>query len=120
MAGPAILGVGEVLWDLLPGGPRLGGAPANFAFHCRQLGHSGAIVSRIGSDDLGIRLRGELTALGLPHEHVQSDSIKPTGTVIVDLDARGLPSYTIVDDVAYDYLDWNNEIAGARAICFGT
>src|SRR5258706_7979941 len=110
-ATPEILGVGEVLWDLLPGGERLGGAPCNFAFHCRQLGHDAAIVSRVGIDDLGVRLRSEVTGLGLPGDHVQTDSLKPTGTVKVDLDAAGHPSYTIVDDVAYDYLDWSEALS---------
>src|SRR5262249_40693935 len=62
--------------------------------------------------------------LGLPGDFVQTDSLKPTGTVKVALDAAGLPSYTIVEDVAYDYLDWSESLAGiahsARAICFGT
>jgi fructokinase len=121
---PDIIGVGEVLWDLLPGGARLGGAPCNFAFHCRQLGHDAAIVSCVGIDEPGDRLRSELTGLGLPQDHLQIDSLKPTGTVKVDLDAAGHPTYTIVEDVAYDYLAWNDDLAKfahtAQAICFGT
>ena len=111
MAEPAIIGIGEALWDLLPGGARLGGAPCNFAFHCRQLGHEAVIVSRVGIDDLGVRLRAELTGLAVPDDHVQTDPIKPTGTVKVELDHSGLPTYSIVEDVAYDYVE--NAIVGA-------
>src|SRR5262245_18201307 len=121
---PAIIGVGEALWDLLPGGARLGGAPCNFAFHCQLLGHNDAIVSRVGADDLGARLHSELTGLGLTDELVQTSSLKPTRTVKVDLDHAGHPTYTIVEDVAYDYLDWNDSLNQlphtVQAICFGT
>jgi fructokinase len=119
-----IIGLGEVLWDLLPGGRQLGGAPCNFTFHCHQLGHASAIASRVGRDDLGRDLRAALGALGLSDHYVQEDSDHPTGTVEVQLDAAGKPTYTIVPDVAYDYLAWNDDLAvllsQASAVCFGT
>src|SRR5262245_26103677 len=119
-----IVGLGELLWDLLPAGKQLGGAPANFAFHCRQLGHPAAVVSRVGADDLGREARERLRALGLSDEHVQADEAHLTGTVSVALDESGHPTYTIHADVAWDYLAWDERLAGllgrAEAVCFGT
>jgi fructokinase len=119
-----IVGLGEVLWDLLPGGRQLGGAPCNFTFHCHQLGHASAIVSRVGRDDLARDIRTALAGLGLSDRLVQEDPDHPTGTVDVKLDAAGKPTYTIVPDVAYDYLAWNDDLAvllsQASAVCFGT
>lgn len=121
---PEILGLGEVLWDLLPDGPRLGGAPCNFAFHCRQLGHASTPVSRVGTGELGLALRQELHALDLPTDFVQIDPAHPTGTVRVDLDPTGQPRYTIAENVAYDFLEWDARypdlLANVRAVCFGT
>ncbi len=123
MAG-VIVGLGEVLWDLLPAGRQLGGAPCNFAFHCRQLGHPSAIVSRIGADVLGDALRAAVVRLGLSDVHLQTDTEHPTGTVQVALDERGVPVYTITPEVAYDYLAWYADLdvrfGAARAVCFGT
>src|SRR3954454_15754597 len=120
----AIIGLGEVLWDLLPAGRQLGGAPCNFAFHCRQLGHASAIVSRIGSDELGRELRDAVRRLELPDAYLQDDAQHPTGTVQVALDDRGVPAFTITPEVAYDYLAWHAELGAlltaARAVCFGT
>src|SRR6476659_3868532 len=98
-----VLGLGEVLWDLLPGGKALGGAPCNFVFHCHQLGHPAAIVSRVGADDLGLELRSALRGLGLDDGLVQEDAEHPTGTVSVELEA-GQPRYTIHENVAWDFL----------------
>ncbi|MFL5341145.1 MAG: carbohydrate kinase family protein [Gemmataceae bacterium] len=120
-----ILGIGEVLWDLLPGGPRLGGAPCNFAFHCQQLGHGSRIISRVGCDDLGMRLRDELRALAPPLlELIQSDATHPTGTVRVEIDENRQPRYTITSDVAWDFVEFekqHEDLARApSAICFGS
>jgi fructokinase len=119
-----IVGVGEVLWDLLPGGRQLGGAPFNFTFHCHQLGHAAAIVSRAGADDLGRESRATVRRLGLPDMHIQEDPEHPTGTVAVALDAGGVPTFTIAPDVAWDYLAWDDALAAlfrqAHAVCFGT
>jgi fructokinase len=121
---PPIVALGEVLWDLLPAGPRAGGAPFNFAFHCHQLGHPAVIVSRVGDDDLGRRLRAEVRHLGLTDEYIQTDPDHPTGTVQVSLDAAGQPAYTITERVAWDFIEWEprlDSLAGtARAVCFGT
>jgi len=123
MPGP-IIGLGEVLWDLLPAGPRAGGAPFNFAFHCHQLGHPAAIVSRVGNDALGDALRAEVRRLGMTDEFIQIDRDHPTGTVEVQVDAAGQPRYTIAPNAAWDFLDWSDQfeqlIQSARAVCFGT
>ncbi len=118
------MGLGEVLWDLLPAGQQLGGAPCNFAFHCQQLGHASAIVSRVGADELGRELRTAVRRLGLSDAHLQDDAEHPTGTVPVRIDEHGVPTFTITRDVAFDYLVWDDALeslcASARAVCFGT
>ncbi len=120
----AILAVGEVLWDLLPTGPVLGGAPANFAQHARALGADAAMISRVGDDDLGREILSRFAASGLRADHVAIDSAAPTGTVTVSLGADGQPSYTIHEDVAWDHLtaDPAARAFAARAdvICFGS
>jgi fructokinase len=121
---PPIVALGELLWDLLPTGPRAGGAPFNFAFHCHQLGHPAVIVSRVGADELGRRLRAEVRRLGLGDDYIQTDPDHPTGTVQVVLDAAGQPAYTIAEGVAWDFIAWESRLEGlavsARAVCFGT
>lgn len=122
-ASPAIVGLGEILWDLLPTGRQLGGAPFNFTFHCHQLGQSAAMVSRVGTDDLGREIRQRLKDLALADDFVQSDREHATGTVTVAL-SGGQPTFTIHADVAWDYLEWDDRLATlirrARAVCFGT
>src|SRR2546423_7595770 len=120
-----IVGIGELLWDVYPDGRKVaGGAPFNFAFHCRQLGHPAVIVSRVGDDDLGRELRDEVRLLGLSHEYIQTDPEHPTGTVKVTVDAAGQPSYTITENVAWDYIEFGPQLALLRefasAICFGS
>jgi fructokinase len=119
-----VVGLGEVLWDLLPGGRQLGGAPFNFAFHCQQLGHPSAIVSRLGADELGREARAAVRRLGVCADYLQEDDSRPTGTASVALDAGGQPTFTITPEVAYDYLAWGQNLrplfARARAVCFGT
>jgi fructokinase len=119
-----IVGLGEVLWDLFPGGRQLGGAPFNFTFHCHQLGHPSVMVSRVGADNLGREIREAVRHLGLSDAYLQEDANHPTGTVKVALDDRGQPSFTITPDAAYDYLAWEAGLeslfAEARAVCFGT
>jgi len=120
---PEILGVGEVLWDLLPDGRVLGGAPFNFVFHCHQLGQRAAMVSRVGEDEAGRDLRACLRAMGLTDEWIQTDPVHPTGSVSVTLD-DGQPRYTIDEQVAWDYLENSKELdaalAGVHFVCFGT
>ncbi|MBO0700211.1 MAG: carbohydrate kinase [Zavarzinella sp.] len=125
MASPApIVALGELLWDLLPGGRRSGGAPFNFAFHCHQLGHPAVIVSRVGDDDLGRDLCAEVRRLEMSDEYIQTDREHPTGTVKVEVSPDGQPAFSIVDDVAWDYIGWEPRLEGlatsARAVCFGT
>ncbi len=123
-SGVEIVGLGEVLWDLLPAGRQLGGAPFNFAFHCHRLGHAAAIVSRVGADDLGRDIRRAIRAAGLADDWVQEDPAHSTGTVTVEVDARGQPAFHITPDVAYDHLAWNDRLPAlfgqAQAVCFGT
>ena len=120
-----IVGIGELLWDVYPDGRKVaGGAPFNFAFHCHQLGHPGAIVSRVGDDDLGRELRERVRELGLSDEYIQTDHDHPTGTVQVALDANAVPTYTITENVAWDFMEWDEKLAAlahrARGVCFGT
>jgi fructokinase len=123
-APPEVVGLGEVLWDLLPGGRQLGGAPFNFAFHCHQLGHPGAVVSRVGADAPGREIRDAVRRLGLSDAYLPDDPAHPTGTVTVAVGAGGQPSFTITPGVAYDFLEWQEPLADlfrqARAVCFGT
>lgn len=120
-----IVGIGEVLWDVYPDGRKVaGGAPFNFAFHCHQLGHPAVIVSRVGNDDLGRELRERVRELGLSDEYIQTDPDHPTGTVQVTLGADAVPTYTITENVAWDFIAWNEKLAAlaeqARGVCFGT
>lgn len=119
-----VFGVGEVLWDLLPGGPQLGGAPANFAMHARSLGADAALISRVGDDARGRGALARLADAGLPAGLVQRDATAPTGTVGVSLAADGQPVYAIHEDVAWDRIEATPDAltaaAGADAVCFGT
>jgi fructokinase len=109
---------------MLPTGPRAGGAPFNFAFHCQQLGYPAYIVSRLGADALGEQLRAEVRRLGMSDHYIQTDPTAPTGTVAVAVDRAGQPTYTIAQPVAWDYLAWDEALAElaaqAVAVCYGT
>jgi fructokinase len=122
MAFSKVIGIGEVLWDMLPTGKQMGGAPANFAFHARQMGADGSIISRVGDDALGRDIIERLFALGVPTCSVSLDAAHPTGTVEVELAADGQPRYIINEDVAWDYLapQDHDHPEEADAICFGT
>jgi fructokinase len=119
-----IVGLGELLWDLLPSGKQLGGAPANFAYHASMLGNTGITASRVGADDLGKEAIDHLTQLQLSTEYIQIDRTAKTGTVAVQLSQSGEPSYAITTDVAWDFLEWTSawqELAGRTdAVCFGS
>jgi fructokinase len=119
-----VIGVGEVLWDLLLTGPQLGGAPANFAYHARSLGAEAHVITRVGSDDHGREIIRRFREMGLPHSTVQVDETAPTGTATVELSGNGLAHFTIQNNVAWDYLAAAPEaVAVAReadAICFGS
>ena len=117
-----IVGLGEILWDMLPSGKALGGAPANFAYHASRLGEEGWAVSAVGEDALGCEILDLVASKGL--NSIISVTDKPTGTVQVSLDARGVPTYNIMEDVAWDNIPFTTEmeaLAGrADAVCFGS
>jgi fructokinase len=121
---PLVVGVGELVWDLLPSGKKLGGAPANFAHHANQLGARSAVVSSVGDDPAGIEIFRQLGILGISVETVSIHPSLPTSTVTVKLDAQGIPSYAIHENVAWDDLVVNlasaRAVAAADAIVFGS
>jgi len=122
--GYRIVAIGEVLWDLLPDGKELGGAPANFAYHADALGADVCLVTRIGDDPLGREVLDRFRRLGLPTDSVQMDDGVPTGTVSVDLGSGGKPSYVIHENVAWDRLavaeTARTAVRDADALYFGT
>jgi len=119
-----VVGLGEVLWDLLPRGACLGGAPANFAYITTLMGDHGIVASSVGEDSRGIDALRRLEELGLDIDHVQTDRDHPTGTVNVDVDGNGQPCFEIAQPVAWDYLhwtlDWQHLAETADAVCFGS
>jgi len=114
-----ILAIGEILWDLLPSGKQLGGAPANFAYHAHALGARARLISRVGNDPLGHEILDRLRSLGLPTDGVGVDPAAPTGTVSVEVMSDGQPKFIIHEDVAWDRLEPVAEVE-ADAICFGS
>lgn len=119
-----IVGLGEILWDMLPGGKELGGAPANFAYHAKALGARSSVVSSVGLDPLGDAILSRLDAAGLDRTYVSVNPEYPTGTVSVTLNESGVPSYAIHPNVAWDHIEWsaNLEVLAAcsSAACFGS
>ena len=119
-----VIGVGEVLWDLLVTGPQLGGAPANFAYHAHALGAHAQVITRVGKDDYGREIIRRFHEMGLPETGVQIDETAPTGTAKVALSGDGLAHFTIQENVAWDSMAVTDEaVAVARradAICFGS
>ncbi len=119
-----IVAFGEALWDLLPTGAVLGGAPLNFAYRVHSLGHRSIIVSRLGKDDLGAKAREQIVTLGMDDTCLQWDDAYPTGTVEIYFDEDKNPDYAINENVAYDYIeftdDLENIIESADCLCFGT
>ncbi len=115
-------GVGEVLFDVFPTGPKIGGAPANFAYHCRQNGLEAIAISSVGNDELGYQARNLLAARFLPA--LLMENSKETGAVKVSLSADGVPTYTFVEDTAYDNIPLTETALGvARQLdlmCFGS
>src|ERR1700686_4374161 len=119
-----VIGVGEVLWDLLLTGPQLGGAPANFAYHAHALGSQAQVITRVGKDDYGREIIRRFHEMGLPETGVQVDETAPTGIAKVELSGDGLAHFTIQENVAWDHIAVTPEaLAAAReadAICFGS
>ena len=119
-----VVGIGELLWDLFPSGKKMGGAPANFAYHARSLGAESRLVSRVGNDSLGREILSQLESLGLPIDCIPVDPNRATGSVTVQVAADGQPRFTIHEGVAWDHLvaDTNSiaAVAAADAVCFGS
>lgn len=117
-----IIGLGEVLYDVLPEGAKLGGAPANFAYHASQFGFDAMAVSAVGNDALGDLALKTFDDNGL--KYIIPRVPYPTGTVNISLDAGGVPSYTFTPDVAWDHIPFTPEMEAiakeARAVCFGS
>jgi fructokinase len=120
----SIVGLGEVLWDLLVTGPKLGGAPANFAYHAHALGANARAITRVGDDEYGHEIICRFRAMDLPAATVQVDKTSPTGTVKVELSGDGLAHFTIQENVAWDCIaatpDAIDVASSADAICFGS
>jgi fructokinase len=118
-----VLGIGELLWDMLPRGPQLGGAPANFTVMAGRLGDHAAVLSRIGRDDLGRKAIDILDPLPVDTSHLQVDPAHGTGRVTVTL-KDGQPDYVIHQPAAWDFLElsdeWLQMAERADAICFGS
>jgi fructokinase len=119
-----LIGLGEILWDLLPAGRQLGGAPANFAYHANALGATGIVISRVGTDQNGTDIITRLQQLNLSTECIQVDPAAPTSTVSVELAPDGQPRYIIHENVSWDNLTVDENallaVTQADAICFGT
>jgi len=120
---PLIAGIGELLWDILPSGRQLGGAPCNFVFHAMQAGCTGFTVSSIGKDSLGKELIQNINELGISNQYIQENEF-PTSTVTVKLDEEGHPDFTIHENVAWDHIRWNMDLEKLAkkldAVCFGS
>ena len=119
-----IAGIGELLWDIFDNEKKLGGAPANFAYHVSALGHNGIIISRIGNDEPGREAIDFLKELNLTTGYIQVDDNKATGTVVVEMDEDNQPDYVIKENVAWDFLQWSEKfnalLTSVDAVCFGT
>ena len=117
-----IIGLGEVLYDVLPQGAKLGGAPANFAYHASQFGFEAMAVSAVGNDALGDHALATFDENGL--KYIIPRGPYPTGTVNVSLDGEGVPTYSFTPDVAWDHIPFTPEMAEAAhdalAVCFGS
>lgn len=117
-----VIGMGEALWDVLPEGKKIGGAPANFAYHVSQFGLPSCVVSAVGDDPLGHEIIENFTSKGLTH---QIDTVPyPTGTVQVVIDQAGVPQYEIKENVAWDNIPYTAMLEKlaekTTAVCFGS
>lgn len=117
-----VVGMGEALWDVLPEGKKIGGAPANFAYHVSQFGLSGMAVSAVGDDALGAEI---LENFRQKNVNFLIDVVPyPTGTVQVEIDRAGIPQYDIKENVAWDNIPFTRDLEKlakkTRAVCFGS
>lgn len=117
-----VVGMGEALWDVLPEGKKIGGAPANFAYHVSQFGLPSCVVSAIGDDALGKKIIENFTSKGL--DQLIAEVPYPTGTVQVEIDQTGIPLYDIKENVAWDNIPYTEHLDAlakrTKAVCFGS
>ena len=117
-----VVGMGEALWDVLPEGKKIGGAPANFAYHVSQFGLSSCVVSAVGADALGKEIIENFTSKGL--NQLIAEVPYPTGTVQVEIDQAGVPQYEIKENVAWDNIPYTAHLEAlaekTKAVCFGS
>ena len=118
----SIVGIGEALWDVLPESKKIGGAPANFAYHVSQFGLNSCVVSAVGDDPLGAQILDNFKEKGL--RNIMAVVPYPTGTVQVEIDQVGVPQYVIKENVAWDNIPFTPELEGLAhntcAVCFGS
>lgn len=117
-----VVGMGEALWDVLPEGKKIGGAPANFAYHVGQFGLDSCAISAVGDDALGLELLENFKQRGVNY---QIDTVPyPTGTVQVEIDQAGIPQYEIKENVAWDNIPYTAKLETiaqkTKAVCFGS
>jgi fructokinase len=119
-----VVGLGELLWDVLPGGKQLGGASANFAYHAQMLGAEAWLVSSVGNDLLGREILERLHQMQMSSECLTINPTVPTGTVSVAVAPDGQPTFTICENVAWDFISASaftrSIVARADAVCFGS
>ncbi|MDY4911050.1 MAG: carbohydrate kinase [Sodaliphilus sp.] len=117
-----VVGMGEALWDVFPEGKKIGGAPANFAYHVSQFGLPSCVVSAIGDDALGKEIIENFTSKGL--DQLIAEVPYPTGTVQVEIDQTGIPLYDIKENVAWDNIPYTEHLDAlakrTKAVCFGS
>lgn len=117
-----VVGMGEALWDVLPEGKKIGGAPANFAYHVSQFGLPSCVVSAVGDDALGKEIVENFTSKGL--NQLIAEVPYPTGTVQVEIDPAGVPQYDIKENVAWDNIPYTAHLEAfaerTKAVCFGS
>lgn len=119
-----IAAFGELLWDLLPNGKVLGGAPTNFIYRINSFGDKGTLLSKVGNDRAGKEARKELLKLGVSDINIQVDNEFPTGSVKIKIDKGGNAEFDIIRDVAYDHIEITSEMiqafSEADCVCYGT
>ncbi len=117
-----VIGMGEALWDILPEGKKIGGAPANFAYHVSQFGLPSCVISAVGPDPLGKEIIQNFDSKALTHRIAEVPY--PTGTVQVEIDQAGVPQYEIKENVAWDNIPFTPELEqlakNTKAVCFGS
>ncbi len=117
-----VVGMGEALWDILPEGKKVGGAPANFAYHVSQFGLDSCVVSAVGDDEPGHEITENFSSKGL-NQHIEKVQY-PTGSILVEIDQAGIPQYDIKENVAWDNIPYTTSLEKlakqTKAVCFGS